>query len=90
MIMICISLIINDVKCLFLCLLDICVEIAIFFFFFKFLGLHLQHVEGPRLGVKLELKLLAYVTATSTQDRSRGVSYLQHSSQQCWMLNPTE
>ena len=26
-----------------------------FFFFFFFLGLHLQHVEVPRLGVELEL-----------------------------------
>ena len=31
---------------------------------FCFLGPHLQHTEVPRLGVKLELQLLAYATAT--------------------------
>ena len=35
-----------------------------------FLGLHLQQMEAPRLGVELELQLLAYTTATATQDRS--------------------
>ena len=29
-----------------------------FFFFFFFLGLHLQHMEIPKLGVKSELQLL--------------------------------
>ena len=29
-----------------------------------FLGPHLRHMEVPRLGVKLELQLLAYATAT--------------------------
>ena len=28
-----------------------------FFFFFGFLGLHPQHMEGPRAGVELELQL---------------------------------
>ena len=37
-------------------------------FFFFFLGLHLQHMEVPRLGVKLELQLPAYTTATAMQD----------------------
>ena len=37
-------------------------------FFFCFLGLHLQHMEVPRLGVKLELQLPAYTTATAMQD----------------------
>ena len=32
-----------------------------------FLGPHLQHMEVPRLGVKLELQLPAYTTATATQ-----------------------
>ena len=36
--------------------------ILIFCVFF-FLGPHLQHVEVPRLGVKLELQLPATVTA---------------------------
>ena len=34
-----------------------------FFLSFFFLGLHLQHMEVPRLGVKLELQLPAYATA---------------------------
>ena len=36
--------------------------------FFFFLGLGLWHMEFPRLGVKLELQLLAYITATPTWD----------------------
>ena len=43
-------------------------------------------MEAPRLGVELELQLLAYTTATAMQDLSP-VCYLQHSSQQCWILN---
>ena len=39
-----------------------------FFFFFFFLGLHLWHTEVPRLGVKSELQLPAYVTATAMPD----------------------
>ena len=38
-------------------------------FFFCFLGPHLQHMEVPRPGVKLELQLPAYTTAHSN-DRS--------------------
>ena len=37
------------------------------FLFFCFLGLHLRHVEVPRLGVKLELQLLTCATATATR-----------------------
>ena len=44
-------------------------------------------MEGPRLGVKLELQLLAYATATGTQDPSH-VCDLHHSSWQCQILNP--
>ena len=33
-----------------------------------YLGLHLQHMEISRLGVKLELQLLVYDTATETLD----------------------
>ena len=33
--------------------------------FFCFLGPQQQHVEIPRLGVQLELQLLAYTTATA-------------------------
>ena len=36
--------------------------------FFLFLGLHLLHMEIPRLVVKLELQLLAYSTATAMPD----------------------
>ena len=41
-----------------------------FFFFFVFLGLNLQHMEVPRLGIESELQLLAYTTATATQDEA--------------------
>ena len=37
------------------------------FYFFVFLGLHLQRMEVPRLGVQSELQLLACTTATATQ-----------------------
>ena len=40
-----------------------------FFFFPLFLLLHLWHMEIPRLGIKLELQLLAHITATATLDR---------------------
>ena len=52
-----------------------------------FLELHLQHMEVPRLGVKSELELPAYTTATATWNPSR-VCDLHHSSQQHWILNP--
>ena len=58
-----------------------------FFFFFFFLGPYLQHMEVPRLGVHLELQLLAYTTATATSDLSH-VCKLHHSSQQRQILNP--
>ena len=41
----------------------------------------------PRLGVELELQLLAYATATATLDPSC-VWDLHHSSWQCQILNP--
>ena len=40
-------------------------SVEVFFFFF-FLGPHLWHMEVPRLGVKSELQVLAYTTATAT------------------------
>ena len=52
-----------------------------------FLGLHPCHMEVPRLGVKLELQLLVYTTATATPDLSR-VFDLNHSSWQHLILNP--
>ena len=52
------------------------------FFFFGFLGLQPWHMEVPRLGVKPELQLPTYTTATATQDLSHTCN-LHHSSQQC-------
>ena len=55
--------------------------------FMSFLGLHLQHMEIPRLGVKSELYLPACATATATPDPSC-ICDLYHSSQQRRILNP--
>ena len=60
---------------------------AICIFFFRFLGLHPQHIEVPRLGVELQLQLLAYATATATKDLSHFCD-LHHSSQWHQILNP--
>ena len=38
--------------------------------FFSFLRLHLWHMEVPRLGVELELQLLAYATDTAMLEPS--------------------
>ena len=43
-------------------------------------------MEVPRLGVKSELQLLAYPTATATPGLSL-ICDLHHSSRQCWILN---
>ena len=43
----------------------------ILFFFFSYVGLHLLHMEVPRLGVKSEVQLQAYTTATAMGDPSR-------------------
>ena len=63
----------------------------LFYFFylftFCFLGLHPQHMEIPRPGVKSELQLLAYATATATWNPS-WVWDLHHSSWQHCSLNP--
>ena len=66
-----------------------CCYWLIFFvcFSFCFLGPHLQHMEVPRLGVKSELQLTAYTTATATQDWS-SVCSLHHSSWQHWIPGP--
>ena len=42
-----------------------------FLFLFCFLGPHLQHMDVPRLGVKLELELSAYTTAIAALDPER-------------------
>ena len=52
---------------------------------FVFLSLHPWHMEVPRLGVKLELQLPAYATATATWDPSC-VCDLHHSSWQTQSL----
>ena len=44
-------------------------------------------MEVPRLGIELELQLLAYTTATAMTDPSR-VCDLHHSSRQHQILNP--
>ena len=54
---------------------------------FSFLGLHLQHMEVPRLGVELELQLPAYTTAKVTLDPSC-ICDLRHSLWQHRILNP--
>ena len=55
--------------------------------FFCFLGLHLGHMEVPRLRVWSGLQPLAYATATPTPDLSC-VYNLYHSSWQCRIPNP--
>ena len=55
------------------------------FYLFYFLGPHLQHMEVPRLGVGSELQLLAYTTATATQDPSCICDL--HYPWQCQILN---
>ena len=54
-------------------LYNIVIQIFIFF-----LELHLWHVEVPRLGIKSELQLPAYVTAIAMPDLSC-ICDLQHS-----------
>ena len=58
-----------------------------FFFFLPFLGLHLHHMEVPRLGFESELQLPAYATATATRDPSH-ICDLCHSLQQHQNPNP--
>ena len=49
---------------------------------------HPGHMEVPRLGIELELQLLAYIIATATRDPSH-IFNLHHSSWQCQILiNP--
>ena len=61
--------------------------IYLFIYLFCFLEPYLWHMEVPRLGVKSELQLPAYTTATTTQDLSC-ICNLHHSSQQHQILNP--
>ena len=57
-----------------------------FLSFHSFLGLYLWHMEFPRLGVKAEIQLLAYITATAMPDLSY-ICDLHCSFQQHWLLN---
>ena len=59
---------------------------SFFFFFFCSLGLHPQHMEVPRLGIKSELQLPAYTTAIATWDPSC-IFDLYHSSWQRQISN---
>ena len=56
-------------------------------FFFGFLGLYPRYMEVPRLGVKSELQLPAYTTATAIWDLCC-ICALCHSSGQRRILNP--
>ena len=64
-----------------------CFLFFFFFFFLCFLGLHLQHMKVPRLGVESELQLPAYAAATSRPDLNC-VCDLQHSSEQRQIPSP--
>ena len=60
---------------------------SIAFFSFPFWLGCIGSMDYSRLGVKLELQLPVYGTATAIQDL-RHVSYLHHSWQQCQNINP--
>ena len=66
--------------------LDFC-EVLFHLFIYCLSGLHLQHMEVPRLAVKLELQLPCYTIATATWNPGRMYIW-HHSSQQCWIPNP--
>ena len=57
------------------------------FFLFCFLGLHLRHMEVPRLGGDSELQLPASATASERPDPSH-ICDLHHSSWQRQFLHP--
>ena len=62
-------------------------HVHLFFLKIFFFGVHLQHMEVPRLKVESEMQLPAYTTATSMSDWSCACN-LHHSSGQRWILNP--
>ena len=53
---------------------------------FFFLWPHLQHPEVPRLGVRSELQLPIYTTATAMLDLIH-ICDLHYSLWQCWILS---
>ena len=61
--------------------------LLLFVCFVFFLGPHPWHMEVPRLGVKSELQLPAYATATAMWNFSC-VCDLHHNSRQCCILDP--
>ena len=67
------------------CIWRLCDDFA--FLLVCFFGLHPQHMEVPRLGVKSELRLPACTTATATLDLN-WLCKLCCSSRQCQILNP--
>ena len=69
--------------CIF-CVVCVCVCVCVCT---RILGLHLQHMEVPRLGVEQEPQLPAYATAMAMPDPS-WVCHLYYSSWQHWILNP--
>ena len=83
----------NDIEHICVCLvaiLDIFFCYMLFcFVLFAFLGLHLWHVDFPRLGIKLELHLPVYATARAIamQDPSH-VPNPHHSPWQHQILQP--
>ena len=64
----------------------LCHKFFCLFVCFCFLRPHLWHMEAPRLGVELDLQLLACTTAIAMQDPS--ICNLRHSSWQHQILNP--
>ena len=79
-------------QCMALFIILYCICLTCFFLkllllLFAFLGMHLWHMEFPRLEVQSELQPLAYTTVTAMPDLSC-ICNLYHSSWQCWMLNP--
>ena len=63
-----------------------CWPIIFLFYSFFLLGPHRQHMEVPGLGVKWELQLTAYTTATATWDLSC-ICDLHFSLLQHWIFN---
>ena len=55
--------------------------------YLSFLGLHLQHMEAPGIGVKSELQLPVYTMGIAMQGPSC-IFELLHSSRQHQTLNP--
>ena len=73
-------------NCIFFLLFRAMVFLSFLFVCLLF-GLHLRHMEVPRLGVESELQLPAYTTATASQVLSH-ICDLHHSSWQHQILNP--